>query len=95
MAEILSKANNFKSLINNPDRFSFDASRIIKSELIKNYIEQIAYEIIPETYSADEFKDMDGYKDGVCKVDRSIYDAIVYDSNVEKILLLNCTRTNG
>ena len=84
VAEILSKANNFKSLINNPDRFSFDASRIIKSELIKNYIEQIAYEIIPETYSADEFKDMDGYKDGVCKVDRSIYDAIVYDSNVEK-----------
>src|SRR3989338_6226449 len=84
VVEILAKAGNFNSLINNPDRFSFDAAQIIKTELIKNYIEQIAYEIIPEIYHADEFKDDDGYQDSVCNVDRSIYDAIVYDSNVEK-----------
>lgn len=84
VAEILSKANNFKSLVNNPDRFSFDASRIIKTALVKNYIEQIAYEITPETYPVDNFKDEDGYKDAVCEVANSIYDAIIYDSNVEK-----------
>ncbi len=84
VVEILTKAQNFKSVINNPDRFAFDVARIIKSALIKNYIEQIAYEVLPETYDAAEFKDMEGYKDDVLKVDRSIYDAIVYDSDVEK-----------
>jgi len=84
VADILEKSGNYVSFLNNPEKFVFEAIKIIKSEIAKIYIEQIAYEVIPERYEAKLFEDISGYKDSVQKVDRSIYDAIVYESDVEK-----------
>lgn len=84
IADILEKSENFTAFLNNPEKFIYEAIKIIKSEIINGYIEQIAYEIIPSKYDADLFENISGYKDSVQKVDRSIYDAIVYDSEKEK-----------
>lgn len=84
VADILEKSGNFTAFLNNPEKFIYEAVKIIKSEILKAYIEQIAYEVIPERYETKQFEEISGYKDLVQKVERSIYDAIVYESDVEK-----------
>ena len=84
VAEILIKANNITAFLNNPERFCFEASQAIKDELIKDYIEQVRYEIVPEKYAMGQFKNIESYKDAIQPVKNSIYDAVVYDSDVEK-----------
>lgn len=81
---ILTQANNSSAFLNNPERFCFEASKIIREELLKDYVAQVRYEITPERYSADSFENIPSYKDSVEKVDHSIYDAIIFDSDVEK-----------
>jgi len=70
--------------LNNPERFCFEVSRLIKEELLKDYVENIRYEVISEKYDIGEFKDIEAYKDAIQPIKNSIYDAIVYDSGVEK-----------
>ena len=89
IAEILLGANNWEAFSNNPDRFMIEASRIIKHELMKTYVEQVSYEVIADVYKAEEFKDIESYKHATLPVDRSIYNAIVHDSDVEKNFALN------
>jgi type III restriction enzyme len=84
VAVILEKSGNFTAFLNNPERFVYEAVKIIKNEIAKAYIEQIAYEVIPERYETKQFEEISGYKDSVQRVERSIYDAIVYESEVEK-----------
>lgn len=84
IAEILVKADNTKAFLNNPERFCFEASRIIRAELVKDYIEQIRYEVLAEQYDVKQFENIPSYKDSTHPVSNSIYDAIVYDSEVEK-----------
>ncbi len=82
--EILIQSNNFSSLFNNPEKFVYEAVKIIKEELVKDYIEQINYEIIDEEYNINQFENIPSYRDNIQKIDRSIYDAIVCDSEVER-----------
>jgi|CXWL01.1.fsa_nt_gi type III restriction enzyme len=84
VADILTKANNPTAFLNNPERFCFEVSRIIKEELIKDYIEQIRYEVVDEKYGIDQFDNIESYKDATHPVTNSIYDAVVFDSEVEK-----------
>lgn len=84
VAAILTKASSVKAFLNNPERFCFEAARIIKEELIKDYVEQVRYEIISDKYAVSQFENIPSYKDVVQPVKNSIYDAIVYDSDVEK-----------
>jgi type III restriction enzyme len=70
-------------------RLFFEASKIIKQELVKTYVEQVSYEVISDTYKAEEFKALESYEDSTLAVTRSIYDAIVHDSDVEKNFALN------
>lgn len=83
IADIVLKANNWEAFFNNPDRFIVEASKIIKQELVKTYVEQVSYEVIPDSYKVEEFKTLESYEDSTLPVTRSIYDAIVHDSDVE------------
>jgi len=89
IAEIVLRANNWEAFFNNPDRFVVEASKIIKQELVKTYVEQVSYEVITDAYKAEEFKVLESYEDSTLAVTRSIYDAIVHDSDVEKNFALN------
>jgi len=70
--------------LNNPERFCFEASRAIKEELIKDYVEQVRYEVVSDRYAVGQFENIESYKDAVQPVKNSIYEAVVYDSDVEK-----------
>jgi len=89
VVEILTKADNAKAIFNNPARFNFEAVRVIREELIKDYIGQISYKIIPEQYNAEQFEHIPSYKNKIQKVDNSIYNAIVWDSEVEQKFALD------
>ncbi len=89
VVSILEKAGNTVAFLNNPEKFCFEASQVIKGELAKNYVEQIQYELIPETYSVEQFENIPSHKESVHKVSNSIYDAIVYDSEVEKTFAID------
>jgi len=89
IAEIVLKAHNWEAFFNNPDRFVIEASKIIKQELVKTYVEQVSYEVTSDSYKAEEFKTIESYEDSTLPVTRSIYDAIVHDSDVEKNFALN------
>ena len=89
IAEIVLAANNWEAFYNNPDRFVVEASKIIKQELMKTYVEQVSYEIIADSYKTEDFKEIESYQDSTLPVTRSIYDAIVHDSDVEKNFALN------
>jgi type III restriction enzyme len=89
VVSILEKAGNAIAFLNNPEKFCFEASQVIKGELAKNYVEQIQYELIPETYSVKQFENIPSHKESVHKVSNSIYDAIVYDSEVEKTFAID------
>lgn len=89
VAEILLKAGNIQAFLNNPERFCFEVTRIIKEKLMIDYVEQISYELISESYKTEQFETMSSYKDSVIKVDHSIYDAIVHDSEIERQFALS------
>ncbi|OGC81164.1 hypothetical protein A2943_00745 [Candidatus Adlerbacteria bacterium RIFCSPLOWO2_01_FULL_51_16] len=84
VAAILTKANNVSAFLNNPERFCFEVSRIIKEGLLKDYVDQVRYEIVSDNYSVSQFEHIPSYKDVIQPVKNSIYDAVVYDSDVEK-----------
>ncbi|OGY45755.1 MAG: hypothetical protein A2744_00025 [Candidatus Buchananbacteria bacterium RIFCSPHIGHO2_01_FULL_44_11] len=84
VAAILAKVNSVTAFLNNPERFCFEVARIIKEELVKDYVEQIRYEVVSDKYAVIQFENIPSYKDAVQPVKNSIYDAIVYDSDIEK-----------
>lgn len=89
VVSILQEADNTKSLFNNPPKFTYEASKIIKEELVKDYIHEIAYEMLPEEHDPDNFEKIETYKDKVQEVGSSIYKYIVCDSEVEKNFAIN------
>lgn len=89
IAEIVLAADNWEAFSNNPDRFVVEASKIIKQELVKIYVEQVSYEVIPDSYKTEDFKEIESYEDSTLPVTRSIYDAIVHDSRVEENFALS------
>lgn len=89
VAQILARAGNTTAFLNNPERFCFEVVRIIKSELIKGYVEQIRYEVLPEQFDLAQFENIPAYKDATHPVNNSIYDAVVFDSEVEKSFALD------
>jgi type III restriction enzyme len=88
IADILEKSENAAAFLNNPERFCFEASRIIKGEIIKDYVEQVRYEVLADKYATGQFENIQSYKDAALPVDHSIYNAIVYDSAPEKTFAL-------
>lgn len=86
---IFNGAENTKSLFNNPDKFAYEVIKIVKDELSRIFVEHIEYEVTGDSYSSSMFENLQSYKDSVQSVNNSIYDAVVFDSEVEKNFALN------
>ena len=81
--------SNLKSFFNNPEKFTFEVIRIIKEELSINYVEQISYEMTNEIHDYKNFTNEQSYRDSIQKVEHSIYDSIIFDSDIEKKFALD------
>ena len=84
ISSIIMGLSNLKSFFNNPEKFTFEVIRIIKEELSVNYIDQISYEITSDKLDYKNFINEHSYRDSIQKVEHSIYDSIIFDSDIEK-----------
>lgn len=86
---------NQRPFFNNPERFIFAAVQIIHESLIKDYVEQISYRLSDNTYCASQFEKIVSHKDSVQDITnkkKSIYDAVVFNSDIEKNFALDLDR---
>lgn len=72
------------SAIRNPFEFSSIAAQIIKSKIVSQLISGIKYEKINQWFEMTQFIDIPGWSDNLIPVEKSIYDHVAYDSDIEK-----------
>ena len=73
-----------QATLKNPFEFASIASRIIKNKLADQLVEGIQYEKINTYYEMTQFMDIPGWQDNLVPSPHSIYDNVVFDSDVEK-----------
>ncbi len=86
---------NSSLLFNNPERFIFESIKVINESLIKDYVEQISYRLSDDKYYVSRFEKIVSHKDSVQDITnkkKSIYDAIVYSSDIEKNFAIDLDR---
>ncbi|QKZ12965.1 DEAD/DEAH box helicase family protein [Spirosoma sp. KUDC1026] len=87
LVDILTKSERLQEFAINPQRFMDAVAAVIKHELHQLMIDGIKYErIADQEWSMRLFEDYEikSYLDSRLEVNKSVYDAIVYDSNVER-----------
>jgi len=87
IAEILIQSGKVNEISINPQQFLDKATKCLKDTLNKTIIDGIKYEkIAGEHYEMMLFDEveLDGYIQNIQKVDRSIYDGVIFDSDVEQ-----------
>jgi len=85
--EIVTQSNRLAEFIDNPQKYMESVVHVIKHELHRLMIDGIKYEKIADTeWSMQLFRDeeIQSYLSNRLEVKKSVYDAIVYDSEVER-----------
>ena len=70
--------------LKNPFEFATVASRIIRNKLADQLVNGIQYEKINQWYEMTQFEDIPGWSDNLVPAEHSIYDRVVYESEIEK-----------
>jgi type III restriction enzyme len=73
-----------QAALKNPFEYASVASQIIKNKLADQLVEGIQYEKINEYYEMTQFMDIPGWEDNLVASPHSIYDHVVFDSEIEK-----------
>ncbi len=94
--KILNQTDDFNHIFDNPELFVRNIAVIIKNILRNELVNGIEYRKIEnEQWSMGLFKDIDSYKNKVEKVDKSIYDYVIYDSDGEKEFAKNLNESTN
>ena len=86
LVRILKESNRLAEFLVNPQRFMDAVAAILKTQLHKLMIDGIKYErVAGEEFSMRLFeeKEVVGYLNNRLEVNKSVYDAVVFDSEVE------------
>ncbi len=73
-----------QAALKNPFEYASIASRIIKNKLADQLVEGIQYEKINAYYEMTQFVDIPGWEDNIVPSPHSIYDHVLFDSEVER-----------
>lgn len=84
IVNILTKIKNLNLVFQNPQSFISSVSFIIKEKLEDFLVDGIKYLEVDDWYKMELFQDILTYDDALVPVDKSIYDGIIWDSDVEK-----------
>jgi type III restriction enzyme len=85
LLEIIKRSNHKEAAIKNPQEFATVAVRIIKEKLADQLVNGIQYEKINQWYEMTQLEDkFESWIDYLIPADRSVYDHVVYASEVEK-----------
>ena len=84
-----------QAALDNPHEFASVAVRIIKEKLTDQLVDGIKYEKIGECYEMCQFEtSIRSWKDHLISAKRSLYDHVIYDSEVERKFVEGLERLN-
>lgn len=93
--EILRQSPHPKALVESPREFATEAARIIKDELAAQLVDGIQYQRIDEWYVMEQFEaDFQAWSDHLVKANKSVYDGVVYESEIERNFALALEHRN-
>ena len=83
--EILNRTENQRAALDNPPEFSKVVVEHIRKMIMHQLIDGVKYEKIGEVYEMRQFDcELESWKDCMVPASRSIYDHVIWDSEVEK-----------
>ena len=85
IVKILTKIKNLDLVFQNPQSFISSVSSIIKEKLEDFLVDGIKYLEVDDWYKMELFKDILTYENAIIPVDHSIYNGIIWDSEIEKV----------
>lgn len=84
LLEAYKRSNNKKAAVENPHEFASVAVRIIKDKILDQLVNGIQYEKLNAWYEMTQFEDIPSWAEYLIPAEHSVYDHVVYDSEVEK-----------
>jgi type III restriction enzyme len=85
LAEIFRRCSNRRAALANPHEWAMLASRVIREKLADQLVDGIKYEKLNEWYELTQFQlEILAWEQYLIPADRSLYDHVVFDSDVEK-----------
>ena len=95
LLDIFACTQNQQAALDNPHEFASIAVRIIKEKLTDQLVDGIKYEKIDECYEMCQFEtSIRSWKDHLIPAKRSLYDQVIYDSEVERKFVEGLERLN-
>jgi type III restriction enzyme len=82
--EILRRTKQKDAAVKNPHEFATTVIRIIKEKLADHLVNGIQYTKIEDCYLMELFQDIEKNQQYLIPAEKSIYDHVVYDSDVER-----------
>lgn len=85
VVKIFLQTKNKKAALDNPFEYASALGRVLKEKLADNLVNGIKYEKINEWYEMSRLEEsLEAWEDYTIPADRSVYDRIEYDSEVER-----------
>jgi type III restriction enzyme len=85
LLEVFRRSSNKQAAIDNPQEFALGVVRILKEKLADHLVNGIRYEKIGEWYEMSQLQtDVASWEEYLVPAQRSIYDYVVFDSEVER-----------
>src|SRR5207249_3419777 len=86
--EVFWRCANKKGATENPHEFATAAVRILKEKLVDHLVEGVQYEKIDDWYEMTQLDtEIESWLDHMVPADHSVYDHVIYDSQVEKAFI--------
>lgn len=84
LLEVYTRTTNKQAAMDNPQEFASVAVRVLKAKLADHLVNGIEYTKMAEWYEMSQLEDFDSWQDYLVPADRSLYDQVLCDSNVER-----------
>jgi type III restriction enzyme len=84
LLEVYKRFSNKKAAVENPHEFASVAVRIIKEKILDQLVNGIQYEKVNEWFEMTQFEDIPSWADYLVPTEHSVYDHVIYDSDVER-----------
>lgn len=93
LLEVFRRTKNRDAATHNPAEFAAVAVRVLKEKLAEHLVDGIQYEKINEWYEMTQLEtEIESWMDYMVPADQSVYDHVIYESDVEKQFVCDIER---
>jgi type III restriction enzyme len=83
LRRILQRAGNLDQIFVNPAAYLQRAAEVINQAKRRFLVDGVQYLEVDDHYRMSLFEDLQGYEDSLVPIEKSIYDHVIYDSEIE------------